>query len=148
MNLSGFSSEWSWQIRADLVEVRPAASNLRAWLRDRIDPAAAADCELALVEACNNLILHNPNSRAPIRLRAEANPWQVTLWIQDSTRGFDWPQNPQMPPPDAENGRGIVLIHSLMTSIEYQRLGASNELCLRRNLHPKGENAAADSGNG
>lgn len=148
MSMSDSSSEWSWQLRAELAAIRPAASSFRAWLRERIDPAIAADCELALVEACNNLVLHNPKSRAPILLRAEANPWQATIWIEDSTDGFDWPSNPAMPPPDAENGRGIVLIQSLMTRVEYRRLGASNELCLRRNLDPKGESAAADSGNG
>ena len=139
-------SEWSWELQPSLKEIRAAATSLREWLAARIDGGAAADCELALVEACNNLVMHNPDSEAPISLRAKANPWQVTIEIRDGTAGFDWPREPRMPPPEAENGRGIVLIHSLMSAVDYRRLGARNELVLRRNLDPKGESAAADSG--
>lgn len=139
-------SEWSWTLQPSLKEIRAAATSLREWLAGRVEAGPAADCELALVEACNNLVLHNRDSVAPILLRAAANPWQITLEINDGTAGFEWPPEPRMPPPEAENGRGIVLIHSLMSSVEYRRLGARNELVLRRNLEPKGESAAADSG--
>lgn len=139
-------SEWVWTLQPSLKEIRAAATSLREWLAGRIDAGPAADCELAMVEACNNLVLHNASSAEPILLRAEANPWQVTLEIKDGTSGFEWPQEPQMPPPEAENGRGIVLIHSLMSSVNYRRLGGRNELVLRRNLDPKGEIGAADSG--
>src|SRR5687768_3589362 len=114
-------SEWSWELQPSVNAIREAAASLREWLTPRTGPRPAADCELALVEACNNLVLHNPDSEAPILLRAEANPWQVTVEIADSTAGFDWPAEPRMPPPEAENGRGIVLIHSLMSSVEYRR---------------------------
>ena len=34
----------------------------------------------------------------------------------------------------AERGRGIFMMHALMTQVEYVRNGASNELRLRRAL--------------
>lgn len=141
-------SEWTWELEPSLKEIRRAAESLRGWLQARVDGARAADCELAMVEACNNLALHNPESRARIKISATVNPWQVTLTIVDGTAGFEWPANPQLPPPEAENGRGLALIHALMSAVEYRRLGGANELVLRRNLDPQGESARNDSGNG
>jgi anti-sigma regulatory factor (Ser/Thr protein kinase) len=128
---------WNYELPPALAAVRPAATSFREWAAGFAPDAAAADCEVALVEACNNLIAHNPASRAMISLRAEATPFDLCLIIRDTTHGFEWPREPKLPPPDAECGRGIFLIHTLMTQVEYQRAsnGArGNQLLLRRRL--------------
>lgn len=116
-----------------LEAIRPAAAYFRAWAVRRVGEAAAADCELALVEACNNLIMHSP-PREAISLSAEASDHEVTLTVRDSTSGFDFPLSPTLPEPNAEHGRGIYLMHALMTHVEYQRNNGWNELRLRRRL--------------
>ncbi|MGZ5546043.1 MAG: ATP-binding protein, partial [Limisphaerales bacterium] len=95
---------------------------------------AAADCELALVEACNNLINHNDAISQPISLHAQATPFDLIVTIRDSTAGFDWPSQPTLPEASAEHGRGIYLMHALMTQVEYHRSSTHNELRLRRAL--------------
>lgn len=106
----------------------------REWAAAHASGAAAADCELALVEACNNLINHNPSIRDCISLQAEITRFDLTITISDTTPGFDWPANPTLPDPSAERGRGIYLMHALMTEVEYVRNGSHNELRLRRAL--------------
>jgi len=125
---------WNYELPPALAAIQPAAAEFREWATERANAAAAADCELALVEACNNLITHNANAREAIRLQAEATPFELVLTIRDSTDGFDWPAKPTLPPSDAEQGRGIFLMHALMTEVKYQRNGGANELRLRRRL--------------
>lgn len=125
---------WNYELPPALAAVRPAATSFRRWAAGCDNEAATADCELALVEACNNLIAHNADSRHLIHLRAEATPFEMTLTIRDGTTGFEWPNEPQLPDADSENGRGIFLIHMLMTHVEYRRESRGNELRLRRRL--------------
>jgi anti-sigma regulatory factor (Ser/Thr protein kinase) len=125
---------WDYELAPVLAAIRPAATRFREWASARASQAAAADCELALVEACNNLITHNPNRDGAIFLHAEVSPFEVALTIRDTTDGFEWPAEPKLPPADAEQGRGIFLMHALMTHVEYERNGGSNELRLRRRL--------------
>jgi len=125
---------WNYQLPPVLAAIRPAVNEFREWATERANAAAAADCALALVEACNNLIAHNPNLHEAIRLKAEATAFELVLTIHDSTDGFEWPKEPTLPPNDAEAGRGIFLMHALRSEVEYQRNGGANELRLRRRL--------------
>jgi anti-sigma regulatory factor (Ser/Thr protein kinase) len=125
---------WEFEVPPDISAIRPAAVRFREWASEHANAAAAADCELALVEACNNLVNHNPSIHDPIRVRAQATPFDLTITIRDTTAGFDWPADPHLPDPNAERGRGIYLVHALMTQVEYHRNSAHNELRLRRAL--------------
>ena len=125
---------WDLKLPPLLSEIRPAAIRFREWAAEHANAAAAADCELALVEACNNLINHNREIPGAILLHAQATPFDLTITIRDTTPGFDWPHEPTLPEPSAERGRGIYLMHALMTQVEYRRNGSHNELRLRRAL--------------
>ena len=125
---------WDAQLRPEVSAIRPTATSFRHWAATLASDAVAADCELALVEACNNLIQHNRKIPEPIRIHAEATARELTIILRDSTKGFDWPKRPQLPSPTQERGRGIYLMHALMTEVEYHRNGTHNELRLRRAL--------------
>ena len=125
---------WELKLPPVIGAIRPAAVQFREWAAAYATEAAAADCELALVEACNNLINHNHNNLACISVHAQATPFDLTITIIDTTGGFDWPPEPTLPPSSAERGRGIYLMHALMTQVEYRRNGSHNELRLRRAL--------------
>lgn len=125
---------WEYQLPPVLAAIRPAAVRFRKWAEARASEAAASDCELALVEACNNLINHNRSISSDISLRAEATPFEITLIIRDGTDGFDWPAEPSLPDASAEHGRGIYLMHALMSKVEYHRSPGANELRLRRTV--------------
>jgi anti-sigma regulatory factor (Ser/Thr protein kinase) len=125
---------WEHKLPPVLAAIRPAAMRFRKWAAMHAGEAAAADCELALVEACNNLINHNARVPGVIHLRAEASPFEIKVTIRDGTDGFDWPATPCLPAPEAETGRGIFLMHTLMTQVEYRRKAGANELRLRRRI--------------
>jgi anti-sigma regulatory factor (Ser/Thr protein kinase) len=125
---------WDLKLPPVVSAIRPAAVEFRQWAAAHATEAAAADCELALVEACNNLINHNANIRDAISVHAQATPFDLTITIRDTTAGFEWPGQPTLPDPSAERGRGIYLMNALMTQVEYIRNGANNELRLRRAL--------------
>jgi anti-sigma regulatory factor (Ser/Thr protein kinase) len=124
---------WTYEMSPQVAAVRPAATNFREWATRRIGEAATADCELALVEACNNLISHNADPGL-ISLRAEATLAEAVITIKDTTAGFNWPIEPALPDPESERGRGIFLMHALMTHVEYCRNDGWNELRLRRRI--------------
>jgi anti-sigma regulatory factor (Ser/Thr protein kinase) len=124
---------WTYELEPDLAAVRAAALEFRNWASNHANKAAVTDCELALVEACNNLVQHN-SSKEAIKLNAEADLEELRILIWDRTNGFDWPPNPQLPETDSEHGRGLYLINMLMTAVEYTRSGGWNELRLRRRL--------------
>lgn len=117
-----------------MAAIRPAAVLFREWASAHATEEAAADCELALVEACNNLVNHNPGHAGAISIHAVATPFDLTINIHDTTAGFEWPADVSLPEPDAERGRGIFLMHTLMTQVEYKRRSGINELKLRRAL--------------
>jgi anti-sigma regulatory factor (Ser/Thr protein kinase) len=123
---------WDHEMPPVLAAIRPAAMRFRTWANVHASPAAAADCELALVEACNNLIHHNQEIPGMIGLHAEASGSEIIITIRDGTAGFDWPANPILPDAEEEHGRGIFLMHALMTAVEYHRAPHANELKLRR----------------
>lgn len=125
---------WELKLPPVLSAIRPAAMRFREWAVRHVSEAAAADCELALVEACNNLINHNENIGDAILLRAQATPFDLTITIRDTTPGFDWPVEPTLPDSSCERGRGIYLMHALMTQVQYTREASHNELRLRRAL--------------
>jgi anti-sigma regulatory factor (Ser/Thr protein kinase) len=125
---------WDLKLPPVVAAIRPAAIEFRQWAAKHANEAAAADCELALVEACNNLINHNREIRDVISVHARATMFELTIIIRDTTPGFEWPARPTLPEPSAERGRGIYLMHALMTEVEYVRDGSHNELRLRRAL--------------
>jgi serine/threonine-protein kinase RsbW len=94
----------------------------------------ALDSELALVEACNNAILHADEAgrRHPVLVEASCNPLEIELRITDHTGGFEMPEKAILPGPDSEQGRGLYLMQTLMDSADYKRGAAENTLVLRK----------------
>jgi serine/threonine-protein kinase RsbW len=95
-------------------------------------------CQLAVGEACENIIIHGygGEGRGDILVNAEAVPGEITVELRDTAPPF----NPAGPPPqldlDRENpqvgGVGLVIIHRVMDEIYYSRDGDQNCLTLRR----------------
>lgn len=123
-------------LRCDISEVRQAAVAVRQFLAEQgCSEDDVLDCELALVEACNNAIKYAPETARcqPILIEAGCSPTEVELRVTDHTPGFDWPAQPVLPSPESESGRGVYLIHSVMNSAAYFRGTGENTLLLRRN---------------
>ena len=123
----------------ELTAVRPAADLARRFLAELgFSETELLDCELALVEACNNAVLHcqKDGHAQPVLLDLLVDPTALELHVRDHTPGFEWPQVSTLPDVDAESGRGLFLIRSVMDYAAYFRGQGENLLVLRKNRRP------------
>ncbi len=126
---------WRSELDCNLTAVPTAAAAARRFLlTSGCNDTEASACELALVEACNNAILHagGPARGLPIVLEAFCRPRQIELRIIDHTQGFEWPTHVDLPQPDQECGRGLFLIQAVMDSATYRREAGENVLVLHK----------------
>lgn len=89
---------------------------------------AVSDVILAVDEACTNVVRHAfdglpPSDRPCFRLQAELTDEEVTVVIEDD--GIGLPpgainQRPLAEAPEATSGRGLQIIHELMTSVDIE----------------------------
>jgi len=122
-------------LACDFEEVRRTADTVRTFLTGQgCSSADVMDCDLALVEACNNAIEYAPAAarKQAILLEAVCRPEEIELRITDHTAGFDLPRSPALPNPDCETGRGLFLIQKLMHQVDYVRGHEGNTLTLRK----------------
>jgi serine/threonine-protein kinase RsbW len=124
---------------SDFARVRAAAERVKRFLEEHeCDDGARADCELAVVEGCNNAIKHAyPNGvRRPVLLEVQVEQNQIELRIIDHGPGFVWPESVKLPDPENESGRGLYLIRVLMDYAAYIRGPKENILVLRKHCSP------------
>ena len=123
------------KMECSLEAVRRSAAQVRAYLAaHRLAEPDLWACELAFVEGCNNAVQNTPSTRAGDMLLIELScePTHVELRINDHTRGFDFPAHSPLPAPEAESGRGIYLMRTLMDEVAYIRDSSANCLVLRK----------------
>jgi serine/threonine-protein kinase RsbW len=103
-------------------------------------------CQLAVYEACENIIKHgyeNPSLDDRIKMVLRACPGELTVELEDNAPPF----NPvsELDPPEIEpqdppvGGLGLVIIHRVMDDIHYQRKHGKNNLRLRKHASPARE---------
>ncbi len=123
------------QIRCEMSQVRRAGQSLHRFLKTSgCSETEVMDCELALVEACNNAIKYvRPEARnLPVAVQVVCQAAQIEVRVTDHTAGFDWTGKAVLPNLEAESGRGVYLIKTLMDFSEYLRLPDRNVLVLRK----------------
>ncbi|MCP5526676.1 MAG: SpoIIE family protein phosphatase [Verrucomicrobiales bacterium] len=127
----------AWRVDAECAyaPVRDATRSARAFMEAQgLSRAETAAWELALVEAANNAVQHatGPGRRQPVRFEVLCDERGVEVRLTDHTPGFDWPDDPSLPEPESESGRGLFLIRALVDATEYLRGPGANVLVLRR----------------
>lgn len=118
-----------------LDEVRRAVGKVSDFLlKQGCARAGVTDCELALVEACNNAVAYATLGRLaqPVLIEVTCEERAIEIRVVDHTAGFDWPQRVELPATEAERGRGLFLIRSLMDEAHYLRGREQNTLVLRK----------------
>jgi serine/threonine-protein kinase RsbW len=119
----------------DLAQVRSAAEMVHNFLAEMgCHPQELMDCELTLVEACNNAIKYAQASarHKPVIIEVLWHKQEIELRVSDSGPGFDWPEPAPVPEPESERGRGIFLIQSLTDYANYFRSASGNILVMRK----------------
>src|SRR5438874_120786 len=108
---------FQFELACDLGQVGRAAQAVHTFLAGQgCSEAELKDCDLVLVEACNNAIEYVLENRRqePVRIEAICHSNELELRVTDHTPGFDWPERATLPRPESEGGRGLYLIRSLM----------------------------------
>jgi serine/threonine-protein kinase RsbW len=76
----------------------------------------AHDVELALAEACANVLTHaGPGDIYDVDVII--GPRNCVIRVVDVGAGFDAPLAPSMPGAEAESGRGVGLMHAVMNEV-------------------------------
>ena len=133
----------------EFTAVRAATKSLCDWLAENGLPEAEIGAwELALVEAANNAVKYaGVEARTrPVVLEISGGERDLEARITDHTAGFDWPEKVALPDAEAESGRGLFLIKSLMDSAVYLRAPGENVLVLRRARSAPNSNVLPDCG--
>jgi serine/threonine-protein kinase RsbW len=85
-----------------------------------VDADCAYDIELALSEACTNVLLHSgPGDEYDVRV--ELADERCEIQVVDVGRGFDHGRLPPFSPgPDAERGRGLLIMTALVDRLRFR----------------------------
>ena len=130
-------------VASDLAEVRRLQDQIELALQaNRFGEGDQFAVKLAVEEALVNAIKHG-NQMDPakqVRIRYTVDDEQFSIHISDEGPGF----NPDdLPDPTADDflerpcGRGVLLIRSFMTSVDF--LGRGNEVVMRKTKTPPDE---------
>jgi serine/threonine-protein kinase RsbW len=120
---------------ARLEEVQALAEWVRTSANAEVTAAPEWDMfELAVVEAASNMISHALKGRPDetVRVRLSHGTGQLSVTLED--RGEPMPagllDDPPLPEPLAESGRGLWLIRQGSSEVSYARWGDINRLSL------------------
>jgi sigma-B regulation protein RsbU (phosphoserine phosphatase) len=121
-----------------LEGVRGLAVRLREhWRAGEVPDQAAQELELAFVEAATNIVVHAYKSdpAQEVRVRSIVAGAVVVLELRDrgapARAGFPGAATPSL---DAESGRGVFLIRSLVDALAYTSGPDGNVLALRKRI--------------
>lgn len=123
--------------------MQTARDELRAWLaRGGVDRDDAHDIVLAAWEACANAVEHPEEpSEAAFTLEASRDGDRVRLRVQDAGR---WrPESNR-----DERGLGLLLMRSLMESVEVSPDTTGTVVLMERKLGATGNGATTSTGEG
>ncbi len=123
------------EIACDLQVVYDVIGSAKRFLVSRgLTEGDAAQWELVMAEAVNNGIQYcRPEARnQPLLLEVTLTGGKVVARLTDHTSGLTLPENPKLPPPASEHGRGLFLIHHFTDAVTYHRHGDHNILEMHR----------------
>ena len=109
---------------------------LAAGFDDRI----SYQCQLAIGEACENIIIHGYGGEGigEIDITVQTMPGEITVELKDDAPPFNAAQKPEEVNWSEEDppigGLGLLIIHRVMDKIEYRRLDNQNYLKLRKTI--------------
>lgn len=89
-----------------------------ALLKLGVDPACVSDIEIAVTEACTNVLNHADGTDDLYEVTFEVNEELAHIRIIDTGRGFDEGQI-ELSADSAESGRGIFLMKALVDDLKF-----------------------------
>ncbi len=113
-----------------------------AALQAGFDSHSAYACELAVGEACENIIKHGykAEDRGDIRVSIASLPGELTIELVDTAPPFNPARVPDTrawtPDDPPVGGLGLLIIHRVMDQVQYLRRRRQNILRLVKHVPP------------
>ena len=122
-----------FRAQAAPAEVRQVVRRAMEWTA-QMPPEMRAAVELAMVEACANVVRYAYGEEGGVlELRVAVAPGSlVRFQVVDHGRPFDPPERWGLPEATSTSGRGLFLIHTLMDRVHYGRVEGANVLTLEK----------------
>ncbi len=84
-----------------------------------VDPECVADVEVAVTEACSNVLKHAEGPEDEYEVGFEISDARCEIRVTDTGAGFDHESLGGSVHPSAEGGRGIQLMRSLVDGVQF-----------------------------
>ena len=84
-----------------------------------VKPECLSDMELAVTEACTNVLQHAAGTDAEYEVQVEVNESMCEIRVTDGGEGFDHEAVAKFAATSAENGRGIQLMRALVDKVQF-----------------------------
>jgi serine/threonine-protein kinase RsbW len=128
-------------IPARLDAIETACDCVEAGAQDAgFDESASYACQLAVAEACENIIKHGYacEGTGEIRLEVTSAPGDLTVSLEDTAPRFNPAHRPGAHTWDHHDppvgGLGLHIIHRVMDRVSYVRRSGTNRLTMRKRL--------------
>ena len=84
-----------------------------------VDPDCVGDVEVAITEACTNVVKHSsgPTDEYKVTVAIDGRSCQIS--VSDAGVGFDHESPRSVANPGAESGRGIALMNALVDKVKF-----------------------------
>jgi serine/threonine-protein kinase RsbW len=85
-----------------------------------VAPDCVSDVEIAVTEACTNVVKHSTDSRAEFAVSVCIDETSCHITVTDQGEGFDHAaRSSEVAQESAESGRGISLMHALVDNVKF-----------------------------
>ena len=120
---------------ADPDGARDAAIAVRELLAS-VDPVVAGTCEIAVMEACANVVEHAyRHAGGSFRSSCALSPARFSAAVCDTGPPFDAANlSYALPEETSEGGRGLALLDRCMDRLAWRRVEGENRLLMTRSL--------------
>lgn len=101
-----------------------------------IEDGCVSDVELAVTEACTNVLVHTENTGDVYEVNVEVDEGNCTISVTDGGSGFDHENAGRSASPvGSESGRGIFLMRSMVDDLRFVSVPNDGTIVkLRKNL--------------
>jgi len=76
---------------------------------------------LTVSELCTNAVRFGSGAPGSLSVHAWAEDDALVVEVSDDGRGFEWQPVDDVPEPDADEGRGLFLVNTLVDTVDVQR---------------------------
>jgi anti-sigma regulatory factor (Ser/Thr protein kinase) len=116
------SGPFEYRFSPNAVTV-PLARNLFGdWLESLgVEDSDAEDLLLAVSELCTNAVRFGSGAPGSLSVEAWAEDDAVVVEVSDDGTGFEWRPLGDVPDPDADEGRGLFLVSTMVDAVDAER---------------------------